>query len=174
MAARPSPPLARNAAMAVAQVLVSGIVLFLLYRYLLRALGPERIGIWAIVLASASASRISELGFSGSAVKFTARYLARGEPGKAAEVIQTTAVTIGAVLACVLALGYGVLVWLVGKLIPAASVPAALAILPHALAAVWIGSVAGVFLSGLDGCQRVDLRALAAMSASVVLLVLGW
>ena len=92
------------------------------------------------MLASASASRISELGFSGSAVKFTARYLARGEPGKAAEVIQTTAVTIGAVLACVLALGYGVLVWLVGKLIPAASVAAALAILPHALAAVWIGS----------------------------------
>lgn len=174
MALRRSPALARNAVMAVAQVVVSGVVLFLLYRYLLQTIGPEQIGIWAIVLASASASRISELGLTGSAVKFTARYLARGEPGEASQVIQTTAVTIGVVLACVLALGYGVLVWLAGKLIPAVNVPGALAILPHALAAVWIGSVAGVFLSGLDGCQRVDLRALAAMAASLALLGLCW
>src|ERR1017187_7466931 len=132
--------LTRNAIMAVAQVLVSGGVLFLLYRYLLRTIGPEQMGIWAIVLATASASRISEMGFTGSAVKYTAKYIARGEKDKASEVIQTTAITIGVVLACVLAGGYPLIAWLMGKLIPAAHISDALAILPYALVSVWVGT----------------------------------
>lgn len=160
--------------MAVIQVVVFGGVLFLLYRYLLRTIGSEQVGIWSIVLATASVSRISEMGFTGSAVKYTARYIARGEKNKASEVIQTTAITIGVVLACVLAGGYPLIAWLMGKIIPAAHIPDALAILPYALVSVWIGTVAGVFLSGLDGCQRIDLRVLLSMLATVLLLVLSW
>ena len=166
--------LTRNALMAVVQVIVSGGVLFLLYRYLLRTIGPELVGIWVIVLATASASRISEMGFSASAVKYTARYIARGEKNKASEVIQTTAITIGVVLVCVLMGGYPLIAWLIGKIIPAAHIADALAILPYALVSVWIGTVAGVFQSGLEGCQRIDLRVLVSMLAAVFLLGLTW
>lgn len=166
--------LTRNALMAVVQVTISGGVLFLLYRYLLRTIGSEQVGIWAIVLATASASRISEMGFAASAVKYTARYIARGEKNKASEVIQTTAITIGIVLACVLAGGYPLIAWLMGRIIPAAHITGAFAILPYALVSVWIGAVAGVFLSGLDGCQRIDLRVLVVTMASAFLLVLTW
>lgn len=155
-------------------MIISGGVLFLLYRYLLRTIGSEQVGIWSIVLATASASRISEMGFSASAVKYTARYIARGEKNKASEVIQTTAITIGVVLGCVLMGGYPLIAWLMGKIIPAAHIPDALAILPHALVSVWVGTVASVFLSGLDGCQRIDLRVLVSMLATVLLLVLSW
>ena len=72
----------RNAVMAVVQAVTTGGVLFLFYRYLLKAIGPEQVGVWAVVLATASTSRISEMGFTGSAVKFTAKYVARGEPIK--------------------------------------------------------------------------------------------
>src|SRR5450759_2016252 len=109
--------LSRNALMAVVQVVVSGSVLLLLYRYLLRTIGSEQMGIWSIVLATASASKISEMGFSASAVKYTAKYIARSEKNKASEVIQTTAITIGVVLACVLAAGYPLIAWLMGKII---------------------------------------------------------
>lgn len=166
--------LTRNALMAVVQVIVSGGVLFLLYRYLLRTIGPEQVGIWSIVLATASASRISEMGFSASAVKYTARYIARGEKNKASEVIQTTAITIGVVVACVLAGGYPLIAWLMGKIIPVAHIPNAHAILPYALISVWVGAVAGVFMSGLDGCQRIDLRVALSMLATILLLALTW
>ena len=166
--------LTRNALMAVVQVIVSGGVLFLLYRYLLQTIGSEQVGIWAIVLATASASRISEMGFTGSAVKFTARYIARGEKNKASEVIQTTAITIGVVLACVLVAGYPLIAWLMEEIIPSDHFIRALAILPYALVSVWIGAVAGVFLSGLDGCQRIDLRVLVSMVANILLLALAW
>jgi O-antigen/teichoic acid export membrane protein len=166
--------LTRNALLAVVQVIISGGVLFLLYRYLLRTIGSEQVGIWAIVLATASASRISEMGFTASAVKYTARYIARGEKNKASEVIQTTAITIGVVLVCVLMACYPAISWLMGKIIPEAHIQDALAILPYALVSVWIGAVSSVFLSGLDGCQRIDLRVLVSMLAAVFFLVLTW
>lgn len=160
--------------MAITQVVVSGGVLFLLYRYLLQVIGAEQVGIWAIVLATGSASRISEMGFTGSAVKFTARYIARGEKNNASDVVQTTVITIGTVLAFVLVVGYPVIAWLMGVIVPATNVPDALTILPYALVSIWIGAVAGVFLSGLDGCQRADLRAMVAILATMVLLGLTW
>ena len=165
--------LTRNASMAVIQALVSGGVLFLLYRYLLNTIGPEQVGIWSVVLAAASASRISELGFAGSAVKFTAKYIARGEINKASEIIQTTAITIGVTLAGVLAIGYLILIWMMPLFIPVAHIQITMTILPYALVSVWIGSIAGVFSSGLEGCQRVDLRAWMSIVASILLLVLS-
>lgn len=160
--------------MAVAQVVVSGTVLFLLYRYLLRSIGAEQVGVWAVVLATASVSKIGEIGLAGSAVKFTAKYLALGDKAKASEVIQTTALAIGAVLACVLAAGYPLVVWLLERIVPASHIPVALAIIPYAMASTWIGTVAGVYLAGLDGCQRIDLRVLVSMAASALLLGLTW
>ena len=166
--------LTRNAIMAVAQVIVSGGVYFLLYRYLLRTIGSGQVGIWVIVFATASVSRVSEMGFTESAVKYTAKYIARGEISKASEVIQTTVITIGVFLACVLVGGYPLIAWLMGKIIPAAHITSALSILPYALVSVWIGTVGGIFLSGLDGCQRIDLRVFISMLASVFFLVLTW
>jgi O-antigen/teichoic acid export membrane protein len=160
--------------MASFQVLVSGGVLFLLYRYLLQEIGPDKVGIWAIVLATASASKISELGFTGSAVKFTARYIARDERNVASGIIQTTVLTIGVILACILAVGYPLVVWILRKIIPVENIQNALSILPFALVSVWIGGVAGVFSSGLDGCQRYDLRALVSIIAAIFLLCLSW
>ena len=113
------------------------------------------------------------MGFAGSAVKFTAKYIARGEINKASEIIQTTAITIGVTLAGVLAIGYLILTWMMPLFIPVAHTQITMTILPYALVSVWIGSIAGVFSSGLEGCQRVDLRAWMSIVASILLLVLS-
>lgn len=160
--------------MAVVQAVTTGGVLFLFYRYLLKAIGPEQVGVWAVVLATASTSRISEMGFTGSAVKFTAKYVARGEPNQAAEVVQTTYITIGVLVVCVLAGGYPLILWILGKLVQGGQKPVVPAILPIALLSVWISSVSGVFLAGLDGCQRIDLRSVTSILGGLVLLGLTW
>ena len=65
-----------NAAVSVVQTVISGVVLFLLYRYLLDHLGTEQLGLWSVILASTSVARLSDLGLTGSVVKFVARYRA--------------------------------------------------------------------------------------------------
>ena len=84
----------KNARMAVLQVLVAGLTLFFLYRFLLNTIGVKQLGVWSLVLATSSIIHIGNLGFSGSVVKFVAKYVARQELVLAAEVIETAAISL--------------------------------------------------------------------------------
>lgn len=162
----------RNASMVTGHVIVKGAVLFFLYRHLLNTLGADQVGIWAIVLATTAVSRVSELGLSGGATKFVAAAHAKGDYQKAADIVQTTLLTIGVLLAVILSVGYFVITWLLFVIIPADSVKMALDILPYALMSVWLSGVGGVVSASLDGCHRVDLRAVVDMVSSVLFLLL--
>ena len=162
----------RNAIMATCQVIVAGGVLFFLYRYLLNKLGSENVGIWAVVLSTASASRISELGLSGGTIKFVAAANARGDFRKSADIVQTASITIGIILAIVLIAGYPIIGLILSHIVPAVSLSRALELLPYALASIWLGGTGGVIHSSLDGCQRADLRAVVSMVAVVLYLLL--
>jgi len=160
--------------MSVLQVLISGVTLFLLFHFLLKTIGSEKVGIWSIVLASASVARISESGFSGSAVKFTAKYLSKGEKEVASNVIQTTMITVGGVTAIIFLCFYSTIVWGLTKIIAEDGLSLAILILPYALASTWIAALAGVLLSGLDGSQNISIRASISIITSLVFLLLVW
>ena len=157
----------RNVLMVIAQVIISGITLFVLYRYLLETIGVVLLGVWSIVLASVSASRITELGLSGSVVKFVAKYLALSEPGKSAQVIETVCISIGVIIGICLLLLYPVIAWVLGYFIPAENIHVALRILPYALISLWLMTIAEIFQAGLDGCQRFDLRSIVMITGSI-------
>jgi O-antigen/teichoic acid export membrane protein len=72
-------PLSSNAAANVLQALAGAALLFALYRYINTTLGVEQLGIWSVVLATASASRLADLGLSAGVTRFVARDRARGE-----------------------------------------------------------------------------------------------
>ena len=57
----------------VLQVGLNAMLLLLLYRYLASTLGASKLGIWSMVLASASASHIVGLGLSASVACFVAK-----------------------------------------------------------------------------------------------------
>lgn len=147
-----------NATVSVVQTVISGVVLFILYRYLIDHLGSEQLGLWSVILASTSVARLSDMGLTGSVVKFVARYRALKDDDQAADVVQTAAISIALVMATLVMLLYPLLYFVLRLSIPAHSMPQALGILPWAVFSLWLGSIGGVFQSGLDGCQRMDLR----------------
>ena len=161
-----------NAVTSVVQVVATGGTLFFLYRYLISAIGAEDFGVWALVMAWTSASAIASLGLVGSAVKFVSQYLARGDEARVVAVVQTATLSVGAFLAGALLVLYPLLRMVLAAVIePASSLPAAMAVLPYALASFWLSSVAGVLLSCIDGYQRVDLRNVLVTLAAAVYLV---
>lgn len=164
----------RNASMAIVQVIVTTLVLFIVYRYLLETIGVEQVGVWAIVLATTSASRISELGLAGGAIKFVAAANAIGEIKKASYIVQTASLTIAGILAFVLITGFPIIGWILKLIIPEDSLVYADTILPYALISVWMGGVGGVIHLSLDGCQRADLRSAITMLAGVIYAFLVW
>lgn len=161
----------RNASAATIQVVVSGLLMFFLYRYLLAMIGAEKMGIWSVVLATTSASRITELGLTGSVVKFVAKYVALDDFDKVGDVIQTSILSLGLFLGIVIGLAYFPSLWVLSCLLPAQALQMASNILPFALLSLWLTTTSGVLQSGLDGCQRTDLRALFNIINSVLTMV---
>ena len=160
----------RNILSAAGQIVVQTLILLVLYRYLLVTIGVERLGIWAIVLATVSAARISELGLAGSVTKFVATYRAQNDELAVVELLQTAALTIAAALGLLLLVGYPFLSWVLPYILPQASLDDGRTLLPFALVSLWISSVASIWMGGLDGCLRSDLRATIMIIGSVTML----
>lgn len=154
--------------MAVVQVLASAVMLFALYFFLIRVLGAEKVGLWSLVLATASAASLGGLGLSGGMVKFVSKYLALDDPGKAAACLETGAISVAVLIAVFLVLMYPVFVWILEYLLPPESTELGLSLLPYSLLSFLIASTGTVFLSGLDGLQRIDIRSLLVSSGAAI------
>ncbi len=160
----------RNIFAIVSQVIVSGVVLFVLYRYLYDRLGVEQIGVWSLVTSITSISRIGDLGLSAGVVKFVAQALGRRDTKRAADVVQTVTLTLGVLIAVLLVAGYPLFILALDYFLPVQGVPAALSILPYALVSLWAMMIVSVFSGSLDGCLRMDLRGLLMGSSYIVYL----
>ena len=151
-----------NSLAAAAQVVITGVVFFFLYRFVEQSIGIDRFGIWSLVLIAATVSSLANLGLGSSVVKFVSMYLARNDAQRAALVVQTALLTLALVLAVVLCALYPAAVWALSIVPDLAAAPALLeeayAILPYAFLSFWMLSVAGVALGTIDGHQRIDLR----------------
>lgn len=163
-----------NAVMSIVQVVWLGIILFILYQFLLRTIGVEQLGIWSVVLATTAVTRITDFGLSGSVVKFVAKYIARGEQDSVAGVVQTAALSVGALIGLILLAVYPFAGWLLGYIIPESGLKLALSILPYAFISLWVTAITSVFQAGLDGCQRVDLRSILLIAGATFHLLLSF
>lgn len=161
-----------NVIMSIIQVVLNGAILLILYRFLLNTIGVERLGIWAVVLSTTSVVSVANSGFSGSAVKFVAKYRARGQDETVSRLIQTAAISIGIILGFILLAVYPFANWLLSLVISTVNLGDALSILPYALLSLWITSIASVFQSSLDGYQRIDIRSMLLISSSLCYLFL--
>ena len=157
-----------NVSSAAGQNVVQTAVFFVLYRYLVDRLGIEQFGIWSVVLATASAARITELGLAGSVTRFVASYRSQGDLEGAGVIVQTAAVSLAVLLAIVVGGLYPVFLYCLPLVLPPSALEQGRGILPFALMSMWCGALAGVFQGGLDGCLRSDLRAGLVIASTFV------
>ncbi len=163
-----------NALTSVAQVLTVGAGYVLLYRFLLAYIGAERIGIWSVVIAATSIANAANLGLSAGTVKFVAKYLALGREETVSGVVQTTAVTLCLFSGAVLLAVYPFSEWIFRHIVPASRLAETAPLLPYVFFSMWLMVVGSVFLAGLDGYQRIDIRAGLVMSGTLIFLALSF
>lgn len=162
-----------NALSTLAQILGTAAVLFFLYRFLVRSIGVERLGIWSLVLAATSVVTVANQGFSTGIVKFVAKYVARGDAARVASLIQTALLSIALAVGAVSLLLYPGGSWALRMILPASRFPEALAILPFALVSLWLNLCASVLQAGFAGHERITHRNSLVLGASAVYLVLA-
>ncbi len=150
------------------QALVSGVVLFVLYRVLLDRLGAEQIGAWSLLMAWFALPRLADLGLPGGMVRLGAAASAAGDMQRVLAVL-----TRGVLLACVLtAIGSGITAIALGAYAPAflARQPDVGCLLLLGGLVAWLSCIAVAVRAGLDALQRVDLRHGTLVFQNVLLL----
>lgn len=161
-----------NASSSVVQIFISGVTLFLLYKYLLDILGAEILGIWSLVLAMSSMAFLANLGFTGSIVKYIASYNAVGDTRKMVLSIQTSVISIGFFGLLLIVLLFQAADYYFTFSLNEENQKAAIEILPIALLCFWLFMVTGIYQGALYGCQLIDQRNIILMIDSIFHLIL--
>jgi len=156
------------------QVIASAAILFFLYRFLIRAIGMERLGIWSLVLATTSIVALAHQGFSTSIIKFVAKYAAREDSARVSLLIQTAVISVGVAVALIAAGLYPIARWVLALVIPRSHLSLACAILPFALVSLWCTIMEGILQAGLAGHQWITLCNYLELGGSLCYLLLAF
>lgn len=167
------PQLRRNVVLLSAQVLVSSLTLFLVYRHVVSRLGLASLGTWSLVMAFVAFGRVAEFGVSQAVSRFVAEARTRARPGEA-----VGAVYVGLLLAAGLVMLVAATVlplrdWIAARLVPQDAAAAAV-LLVWAVGIFALSNLAAAYQAAVDGLQRADLRAMIAMVANLVQLGAAW
>lgn len=160
----------KNAIFSVLQVIISGTLLFVVYKYLLLTIGAEKLGVWSIVMAISSISKVSDLGIAGGMVKFVSKHTAKGDSLAVSDIIQTGALSITVLMGFILSAAYIGLQLCAPRIFPANYLGDAVALIPYTLLSFGLQALAGIFILSLDGFQRIDIRNII-LTISMVLYV---
>ncbi|WP_225207524.1 lipopolysaccharide biosynthesis protein [Novosphingobium huizhouense] len=169
-----SSTLARNAASGVAQVIVSAGSLFVTYRLLMDFLSVQEIGLWSLVVGTTAVARLSELGVGNGVLRFVAADVGCDDRPMAASTIGMALTVVSVAVGLVALAAYPFLLRYLLSTTPLALHAGVETLLPAALGSLVVGTTANIFMSGLDGCQRMDVRVGLQMASSVIQLVMTY
>jgi O-antigen/teichoic acid export membrane protein len=161
-----------NAVTTLIQVIGSAATLFFLYRFLIRAIGVQRLGIWSLVLATTSVVTLANQGFATSVVKFVAKYAALGRAEDLSVLVQTAIISVGLTLAVLSFALYPGAIWILKVVVPPAHVNEALVILPYAFISLWVNIIGGILLAALTGCELITRKNYILLTSAVLYLFL--
>lgn len=146
-----------NAVHMFGRVLLSAGITFFLYKFLIHRLGPDLLGVWALILATTAIGNLGSLGLGGGLVKFVAAYDARNDIRRMNLLLQTSVVTISAVMALIALTLFLLREPILNYVLPPELVSIALSVFPLALVGFWLAMVATTYQSFLEGLQRFGL-----------------
>lgn len=126
--------------------------------YILRSIGNEEFGVWALVGIISSYAQLSDFGITESLIKFTAEYSSKNDSKKLNEVLNTSFVlysTIGAALCLIFLFCMGAIVEDILN-IPLQYRETAVQIYSLSIILFFINMISGIYGSMLIGFQRMD------------------
>jgi len=165
--------IAVNVASSVIQVIITGIVYFFVYRILVIKLGVEMLGVWSLIIATASISNLSNLGFNSAVVKYVAEYNAKDEPERINRLIYTSIISIAILFLILGAVLYLLAFFFITSIIDPQYEDIAMAILPLSLTSLFFYTTGNVLTSGLEGLQKNYIKNFAYAGASFLYLALA-
>lgn len=157
----------RQAVASLVDVVIQGVALAFLYGYLLRALGADQVGLWAVVFSIAAIGRGADLGLSRGLIRYLP--LQTDDPRRSPDLVDS-AVVGTLVLLAPLCLVSAAALWFVMPLTIHSSLRDAQALVPWALVLLAAMTMGQVYLNALTAVFRTDQRSYVNIAATLVML----
>lgn len=169
----PNKALSNNTAALLIEALLSGVLSFVLYRFINHTLGVSYLGVWSVIFATVSASRFADFGLSSSVTRFVAIYLARNAYKDVATLIETALLSLMLLLGILLPIFYLIAFQIVPHFFDTKYTEVAQMLLPYAFTSLGLNLTISPILSALDGFQRMDLRASLNITGQLLMVVIS-
>jgi O-antigen/teichoic acid export membrane protein len=153
------------------QIVITGLVYYFLYKFLLSSLGTDLMGVWAIVLSISSTANIANLGIGSGVTRYTALFKTNGELAQIDKLIHTSVILLGFFFLSVIFIIYLVAPMWLNLVIEKNYYDQALAIVPYSLFCLLLNALSGIYAAGLDGLQKNYLRSLVFITSFILLIL---
>lgn len=183
MASDIAPRLARNSGYFVIKSFVALAAMLLITPYILKTIGKDHYGIWALAGVMTSYAQLSDFGITESLVKYTAEYHAKKDSASLNRLVNTV---LFSYLGIALAVGWGLFVslpFVAAEIlkIPAVLQPQAVEIYRLAVIVFLVNMLFGVFSSIIVGSQQIGfstaiyiVSTLISAGGTIMFLQHGW
>lgn len=158
-----------NAVSAVIQVVFTALLYFFLYKYLLRSIGVEQLGVWSLILSFSSIANLANMGLTSGLVKFVAEYILEDDKSKLGKLIFTSILSMSILFIFLSLVILSGAQFFLGYVIDEKFLDIALVILPYSLGSLCINAIGGVFTSVLEGYQKNYIRNFIYILSGIVM-----
>ncbi len=156
------------------QIVITGLVYYFLYKFLLNSLGADLMGVWAIVLSISSTANIANLGIGSGVVRYTALFKTNNEWQKINKLIHTSLMLLAGFFFVVISIVYLVSpIWL-HAVVKESYFAQAMSIVPFSLLCLFFNALTGIYASCLDGLQKNYLRSIVFIISFILLITLSY
>ena len=165
--------LRKNVYLSITQTIISAALYFLLFKYVVNQLGVQAVGLWSFLIAFGSFYKLADLGLGQAITMHVAQAMSR-ETTKEARTIVETATTgfIAVVLILFPTIQFispSILKWAVEPHL----IQEANTLFPYILLSFTLSFFSTLWLSGLDGLNRIDIRSIINIFGQLILLIIS-
>lgn len=156
------------------QVVFTGVVYFLLYRFLLRQLGAEQMGVWSLVLTTSSLASLANLGFTSGLIKFIAEHNVKKEFQKIPSLLLTGLITMSIIISILSFIIYFISINVLDEFVPMNQLSIAFNILPYSILSLVLNTLGGNFTSTLEGLKLNYIKNIIYIIGLVLLSIMSY
>jgi O-antigen/teichoic acid export membrane protein len=136
------------------QALITGITYFFLYKFLLRQIGPDKLGLFSLILSTSSLANLANFGLTSGTIKFVAEYNQLKKKDRIVKLVFTSNISLLIFLTTIISIVYISSFYWLKYFVDPRYIELALRLLPYSLVSLIINTTGGVFTSVLDGFQK--------------------
>ncbi|TKC00453.1 oligosaccharide flippase family protein [Pedobacter cryophilus] len=163
-----------NGFLSILQVVFLSLSYFIIYTLLLRKLGPTKLGIWSIVLATSSVGGVASAGLTSSLVKYIANYSRERDYQKINSLIKTGLISLTVLNLFIIIILFYLGNFFLPKVVPITELAEVTSLLPLSLLSLLLNTTGGIFLSAIDGLHFSFLRSVIYIFSSLLFLLLAY